>query len=455
MAVRKPVLYIIHGWTYTTAPWARTIALLEKGGIKVQMLHVPGLTTGSKKVWTIEDYVKWANRNLPDGAIALGHSNGGRILLNLCSQQPEKLKHLILLDAAGVYEVSNKRDFFRTVSKKLGFLKNIPGLTRIWHKITGSSDYARAPENMKKTLTNMLDSDKNLGLGKVTTPTSILWGANDTVTPPHQAEIMHQQIPNSTLEIFPKWTHAPYLSHPNELARAIQKVLRHPPIPEPVTQAAATSASLSLKKSAGPDFSDQLMKEKSVAPNGVTKLELMSGKASPLAGLMVSDAEGAAVKYETKPTPKEVKPTDVASNSASANFRRAQAKAPDLDAGADSASATLKKSRRRPAAESASASSASLVLRRNHETESKGILAELAGQTDETVGFETLDARTHPAQIAPQRQIISTASVPKKPSRLTRARQKVQTVTKKSRQKPQSAPKSPASKPSSKPKGRA
>ena len=252
---RRPKLYIIHGWTYTVAPWERTIALLEKQGLVVEMLNVPGLTTSSKKVWTIDEYKDWADRNIPDGAIALGHSNGGRILLNLCSEKPDKLSHLILLDAAGVYETSNKRDVARNLSKRLGFLKKVPGLTRVWHKLIGASDYARAPENMKKTLTNMLDSDKNLNLAKVTTPTSILWGANDTVTPPHQAEIMHQSIKDSTLKIFPGWTHAPYLSHPDELAKAILQAYRHPPEVKPVvevTQAATVSASMAMKKAAEP-----------------------------------------------------------------------------------------------------------------------------------------------------------------------------------------------------------
>ncbi len=252
---RRPKLYIIHGWTYTVAPWEHTIALLEKQGLVVEMLNVPGLTTSSKKVWTIDEYKDWADRNIPDGAIALGHSNGGRILLNLCSEKPDKLSHLILLDAAGVYETSNKRDVARNLSKRLGFLKKVPGLTKVWHKLTGASDYARAPENMKKTLTNMLDSDKNLNLAKVTTPTSILWGANDTVTPPHQAEIMHQSIKDSTLKIFLGWTHAPYLSHPDELAKAILQAYRHPPEVKPVvevTQAATVSASMAMKKAAEP-----------------------------------------------------------------------------------------------------------------------------------------------------------------------------------------------------------
>lgn len=298
----KPVLYIIHGWTYTVAPWARTLALLEKKGVKVEMLNVPGLTAPSKKVWTIADYVKWANRNIPDGAVALGHSNGGRILLNLCAEHPEKLKHLILLDAAGVYESSGKRDLARTLSKKLGFLKKIPGVAKLWHKLTGASDYARAPENMKRTLSNMLDSDRNLGLSKVTVPTSILWGAEDKVTPPHQAEVMHAQIPHSSLKIYPDWTHAPYLSHPDQLAKAIYEVLGHPPMmseASKVDDTKATSAALALKKAPEPVLKAN-GPSSPVAPNVPTKLVLHTGESKLTDGLKVSDAEGAAVKYEPK-----------------------------------------------------------------------------------------------------------------------------------------------------------
>ncbi len=212
---------IIHGWTYTPEPWKRTIKLLSEQGIDVEMLHVPGLTAPSQKIWTIEEYTKWADQHIPDGAIALGHSNGGRILLNLCANHPTKLRKLILLDAAGVYEPSKKRDFLRKISKIATPIKRVSILRKIFHKIIGASDYSHAPENMKHTLANMLDSDKSLQLEKVTTVAAILWGEKDTVTPPRQARTLHAKLPHSTLKFFKDWTHAPYISDPDGLARAI------------------------------------------------------------------------------------------------------------------------------------------------------------------------------------------------------------------------------------------
>lgn len=219
-------LYIIHGWTYTVKPWQKTLELLRESGLSVKMLNVPGLTEESKKVFTIDDYVKWADQNIPDGAIALGHSNGGRILLNLCAKKPEKLKYLILLDAAGVYEPSTRKVIVEKLAKIGKPLKKVPLIDKVFHRITGSTDYSKAPENMKQTLTNMLESDKDLDLAKVETKTFILWGKKDTTTPPRQATIMYEKLPNAELKFYANWTHAPYISSPNELARALTVLIK-------------------------------------------------------------------------------------------------------------------------------------------------------------------------------------------------------------------------------------
>ena len=219
-------LYIIHGWTYTVEPWRSTFKILRDNGISVKMLRVPGLTEESKKVFTIDDYVKWADKNIPDGALALGHSNGGRILLNLCAQKPEKLKHLFLLDAAGVYEPTVKKKIVERLAKIGKPLKKVPLVDKAFHKVTGSTDYSKAPENMKETLTNMLASDKNLDFSKITTPTFILWGKKDTTTPPRQATKMYESLPNAELKFYANWTHAPYISDPEGLARAITTLIK-------------------------------------------------------------------------------------------------------------------------------------------------------------------------------------------------------------------------------------
>ena len=214
-------LYILHGWTYKPEPWETVIKDLKKLGVEAKLLRVPGLGEPSDEVFTIEDYVKWAKKQLPKGAIALGHSNGGRILLNLLAEDPKYLNGIILLDAAGVWEESKKRNALRGASKVLSPLKKVPLARTVVHKLMGSSDYSHAPENMKKTLDNMIQSDKALDISKVTTPVQIIWGADDNITPLRQGKTMHERLKNSELTVKDGWRHSHYLVSTEELAAEI------------------------------------------------------------------------------------------------------------------------------------------------------------------------------------------------------------------------------------------
>lgn len=220
-------LYIIHGWTYDATKWDDTLKFLNKRGLRVHFLNVPGLTAKSDEVWTIEKYMDWADKNIPDGSIALGHSNGGRILLNLCAKKPEKLSHLILMDSAGIYEPSTKKKIIKIIAKIGKPLKKVPLINKIFRKLTGSSDYDKAPENMKRTLENMLESDKSLDITKVTTKTSIIWGKKDTITPPRHAYKINSLLKNSTLTFYAEWPHSAYLAHSEELADAIWEIVQN------------------------------------------------------------------------------------------------------------------------------------------------------------------------------------------------------------------------------------
>lgn len=224
-------LYIIHGWTYSVEPWTSVVSILRSEGYEVRQLRVPGLTSPSDAVWTVDSYVSWLKDELNDveKPIVLGHSNGGRVALNYLKKYPGSFKKLILLNAAGI-NVSNetislKRRIFRIGAKVLKPLKYIPFVRKVVYRLIGGSDYDRAPKNMKQTLHNMLESDKLLDLTDITTPTSILWGMRDTITTPAQGKKMAAQLPHATIELFPEWAHAPYITHPTELAEAIMRSL--------------------------------------------------------------------------------------------------------------------------------------------------------------------------------------------------------------------------------------
>jgi len=53
-------------------------------------------------------------------------------------------------------------------------------------------------------------------------PTCLIWGKNDTVTPPHVAEEFHKLLPNSELHWIEKCGHAPMMERPKEFNESLE-----------------------------------------------------------------------------------------------------------------------------------------------------------------------------------------------------------------------------------------
>lgn len=63
-------------------------------------------------------------------------------------------------------------------------------------------------------------------LKNITAPTLILWGRQDKVIPLTVGELLHQAIPNSTLEVLEQCGHIPHEEKPEETIARISKFLR-------------------------------------------------------------------------------------------------------------------------------------------------------------------------------------------------------------------------------------
>ena len=196
-------IYIVHGWTYSLSKWDKLIAVLEQQGFEPVMLKVPGLSLPSDRVWDIPGYVQWLDGELANAEhpIIVGHSNGGRIAMAFDVAHPGKISKLILVASAGVYHesvrLSSKRRLFKLVATLLKPLFGTP-LRKLAYRLIGASDYGNASPNMRETMRNVINFDKDFDLQKVTAPTTFIWGENDTATPLEDASIMQHQLPNAT-----------------------------------------------------------------------------------------------------------------------------------------------------------------------------------------------------------------------------------------------------------------
>lgn len=218
-------IFVLHGWAYDTKKWSFFLDLLKDQGFDVELLKIPGLSQKTKEPLTIDDYVNWLQDVLPkEPSFLLGHSNGGRIAMNFALDYPERVSRLILIDSAGVWHggfTQVKRVVLRHLSS---VIKHIPGIDLIkgkLYKLIRASDYHKAPDHMKITLQNVINSDKHLEIHELAAPTAIIWGAEDRITPLSDGVKLHSIIKGSTFEVIDHARHSPMFTHPEQTLEAV------------------------------------------------------------------------------------------------------------------------------------------------------------------------------------------------------------------------------------------
>ncbi len=60
---------------------------------------------------------------------------------------------------------------------------------------------------------------------KIEVPTLLIWGLNDTITPPMVAHELDRLIPNTKLRFIDKCCHAPMMEHPDKFNTLLEEFL--------------------------------------------------------------------------------------------------------------------------------------------------------------------------------------------------------------------------------------
>ncbi len=224
-------IYILHGWVYSTEKWKPFLVELKEKGFDPVVLKIPGLTAPLNKVWTLENYVEWFNKEIDSkkDLILLGHSNGGRICLAFAAKYPEKVAKLILIDSAGIYHnelpIRIKRLVFGTAAKLGKKFSNAKVFQKLLYKFAKEHDYEKADPIVKKTMVNLIKIDLRDRLKNLEAKTLIIWGSIDRITPVEDGVLMKEKIKNSIIEIVDGAKHSPMFTHSEVVAEIIYKNL--------------------------------------------------------------------------------------------------------------------------------------------------------------------------------------------------------------------------------------
>lgn len=234
-----PVI-LLHGWLANL----ETMKVLQKHlskHFKVFNVDIIGFGKSDlpKEPMSSNDYGDFLNDFIKElkieNPILIGHSNGGRTIINYAGRNLGKIRKIILIDSAGLKPKRKPKYYIRVYIFKL--LKNIFKIlpkTEMLRDIRenvlgkfGSSDYKNSPEVLRKTMNIILNEDATNLLPNIKTSTLLIWGEKDTATPIQDGKTMERLIPDAGLVEIKNAGHFSYLDNLNLCLAVINEFLKN------------------------------------------------------------------------------------------------------------------------------------------------------------------------------------------------------------------------------------
>ena len=234
-----PVI-LLHGWL-ATLETMRPIANSLQNNFKVYLVDVVGfgksdLPEHPLKTDDFGDFLKDFMQALDiKNPILIGHSNGGRIIINAVGRGIVSPKKVVLIDSAGIKPKRScgyylKVGFYKVGKFILNLLPNTNGIKEFKEKLrnrVGSEDYKASANVLKETMKIIVNEDQTHLLPKISVPTLLFWGSLDTATPISDAKKMEKLIPDCGLIEYAGSTHFSYLENINNVNSVLNEFFKN------------------------------------------------------------------------------------------------------------------------------------------------------------------------------------------------------------------------------------
>ena len=162
----------------------------------------------------------------------MGNSLGGHIGLIYTLENAGKVKNLILTGSSGLFENTMggsypKRGNYAYVKERVEYTFYDPAtaseelVKEVFETTTSIPKAMRIVAIAKSAQRHNMAKE----IPKIQTPTLLIWGLNDTITPPMVAHEFNKLIPNSKLEFIDKCCHAPMMERPEKFNKIVEGFL--------------------------------------------------------------------------------------------------------------------------------------------------------------------------------------------------------------------------------------
>ncbi len=205
----KPIIIWAHGWGHSHKNFMQLAAPFENSTNNI-MIDFPGFgdSPAPPDIWGTEDYAQaiadWFIQEDMPPVIWIGHSFGCRVGVQLASAYPDRIKAMGLIAGAGLKskKPALKKIYIYLRIKLFKILKKLIPDGQLKDKIIGafgSTDYKNSNGTMRKIFVRVVNEDLSEQAKKIKCPVTLIYGKNDTATPPEFGKIFSGLIPDAKL----------------------------------------------------------------------------------------------------------------------------------------------------------------------------------------------------------------------------------------------------------------
>jgi 2-hydroxy-6-oxonona-2,4-dienedioate hydrolase len=230
----EPIM-LLHGLFGALSNFADLINHFSKSHkVIVPLLPLLDLDLLHTSVGGLQKYVhKFIEQRGYNSIHLLGNSLGGHVALTHVLKHPERIKSLILTGSSGLFENGMgdsypKRGDKEYIRKKTQLTFYNPALAsdelvdEVFEITNNRLKVIKIIALAKSAIRNNLGDE----LKEIQQPTLLIWGNNDTITPPFVGKEFNRLIPNSKLCFVDKCGHAPMMEVPEEFNEILAKFLQ-------------------------------------------------------------------------------------------------------------------------------------------------------------------------------------------------------------------------------------
>ena len=233
-------IILLHGWL-ASLETMKPLANHLKKYFKVYNVDIIGFGKSDlpKEPMNTNDFGDFLNAFIEklqiEEPILIGHSNGGRTILNFTGRKLKPIKKIVLIDSAGIKPKRNFKYYIKVYTYKAikAILRLLPDKEK-YNKIRekslskfGSQDYKDSPEVLRKTMSNIINEDMTPLLNNIEASALLIWGEEDTATPIRDAKIIEKYIPDAGLVTYKGAGHFSYIDRLTNVLAVLDEFLKN------------------------------------------------------------------------------------------------------------------------------------------------------------------------------------------------------------------------------------